>query len=789
MKTSLLAIATAMLAASSVHAATESSADSADRPEIVVTADRPNQSIAQAPNTTATVDAASIQTRINAVSVEDTLKYVPSLVIRKRHIGDNFAPIATRTSGLGASARSLIFADGALLSALIGNNNGNGSPRWTLVTPSEIQSIEVLYGPFSAAYSGNSIGTVVNITTRMPDTFELRAGTLANLQQFDLYGTHATLPTWQVSGSVGDRIGALAVLLSATRTEAHGQPISFTTIAGTAQPAGTSGGFADKTKLGADIRVLGAGGIEHHIQATYKAKLAYDLTPAIRLAYTLGVWTDDTTGTVESYQQAASGGGVSWATANPVGVNPASTTGFNSGVYLRDALHVSQALNLTGQAPRLDWQVIGTLYRYAHDWQDNPSPDTVNTASGTATAANGFISTRNTLPGAFAGGFGTIQRQDGTGWATLDARAALHLDGRDAQVLSLGAHADRETLAAATYGIANWLDPHAALGQLRSRSYGQTRTLALWAQDVVRLAPAISLTIGGRQEWWRAWNGLNTAYSATVNTTINQPERRFSGFSPKASVEWRLAAGWSARLSAGQAWRMPTVGELYQATTVGTQFFNPNAALLPERARSLELAIEQHGARGSIRLSLFNEVIRDALISQTTIVTLPDNSVSSVANVQNVGQTRARGIELAVDRRNVVPNVDVSASLTYADAIVTRNTTNPAAVGLATIGKVLPGVPHWKGNAVLTWRATSRIALTGAVRFTSRNYANLANDDTIGNTYQGFYKYTVIDLRAQFKPTDNFVFSIGVDNLNNNKYFLFHPFPQRSISAQLDWKL
>ena len=62
----------------------------------------------------------NIATTIHAQTVEDTLKYLPSLVVRKRHIGDSQAPIATRTSGLGASARSLIYADGAILSALVG---------------------------------------------------------------------------------------------------------------------------------------------------------------------------------------------------------------------------------------------------------------------------------------------------------------------------------------------------------------------------------------------------------------------------------------------------------------------------------------------------------------------------------------------------------------------------------------------------------------------------------------------------------------------------------------------
>jgi hypothetical protein len=49
---------------------------------------------------------------------------IPAL--RKRHVGDTQAPVTTRTSGVGASARSLVYADGVPLSALIGNNNRRG---------------------------------------------------------------------------------------------------------------------------------------------------------------------------------------------------------------------------------------------------------------------------------------------------------------------------------------------------------------------------------------------------------------------------------------------------------------------------------------------------------------------------------------------------------------------------------------------------------------------------------------------------------------------------------------
>lgn len=747
--------------------ATPAFAGDTENPTIIVTGEKQDDPALHTPATRVSLSHEAIAEKINAVSVEDTLKYLPSLVVRKRHIGDNFAPLATRTSGLGASARSLIYADGALLSALIANNNGNGSPRWTLVTPEEIDHIDVLYGPFSAAYAGNSIGAVVNITTREPQKLEARATVLSNIQTFDLYGTHRTLPTWQYSASVGDKFGALSLLGSATRTVANSQPISFVT-AGT-NPAGTGGGYDALGKTGSATRILGAGGLEHHIQDTFKIKAGLDITPAIHAQYVLGIWRDDTRGDVESYLTGISTGQTTYATA----ANGA-TTGFNAGLYTRDALHFSHAATITGHGDHLDWHVAATRYRYAHDWQNTPSPDTASATSATT----GFVATRNDLSGAYHGGVGTITRQDGTGWDTLDASATIRTGAPG--TLSLGAHADHEILNAGTYTIANWLDSGSAIGQARSASHGNTRTLALWAQDEFRITPALKITLGGRQEWWRAYDGFNTTLNATVKSTIPQPTRSFSGFSPKASVEYALAPQLTARLSAGQAFRMPTVGELYQTTTSGVLLTNPNPYLLPERARSLELALEHRAQRGQVRVSFLNEVIANALISQTG----PVVGAAATSYVQNVERTRARVVEVAGERRGLPGHIDVQGSVTYADAITSKDTLYTTAQG-----KLLPSVPRWKANAVITWHPTAQISLTSAARYASRNYANLDNSDTVGNTYTGFYQYFVVDLRATFRVSDQFEVALGVDNVNNDKYFLYHPFPQRSFTAQVNWKL
>ena len=76
---------------------------------------------------------------INAVNSEDMMKYVPSIVVRKRHYGDTQDPLATRTNGVGASARSLLFVDGILISSPIGNNNTYASPHFGIAQPEDIR--------------------------------------------------------------------------------------------------------------------------------------------------------------------------------------------------------------------------------------------------------------------------------------------------------------------------------------------------------------------------------------------------------------------------------------------------------------------------------------------------------------------------------------------------------------------------------------------------------------------------------------------------------------------------
>lgn len=100
--------------------------------------------------------------RQNAQTTEEALKYQPSLNIRQRYIGDPNGLLSIRGSGLFATGRNMVFADGLPLHNLL-QSQWNSAPRWSMVGPNEIDAVDVIYGPYSAEYSGNSMGGVVNI--------------------------------------------------------------------------------------------------------------------------------------------------------------------------------------------------------------------------------------------------------------------------------------------------------------------------------------------------------------------------------------------------------------------------------------------------------------------------------------------------------------------------------------------------------------------------------------------------------------------------------------------------
>ncbi|HTT06068.1 MAG TPA: TonB-dependent receptor, partial [Steroidobacteraceae bacterium] len=315
----------------------------------------------QPPLTVESINQQQIQETTNTIDTEDAIKYLPSLLVRKRNFGDTQPTLATRTWGINSSARSLVYVDDVPINALISNNNTSGSPRWGMVSPGTIAGVDMLYGPFAAEYPGNAMGGVLLITTQMPNQLEASLDQAEALQTFDLYRTHHTYQTSNTTVTVGDKNGPFSWFLSANREDTFDQPL-FTVTSATI-PAGTEGTIPALNKTGASANVVGAGGIQHAILQNFTGKFAFDLTSWLRATYSLGFFENHTVAVDQSYLTTTAGsptyGGVS---------------GFASQNYTFEEQHLMNALSFkTHTNGHWDWEAIATRYDYLEDIQRSPT--------------------------------------------------------------------------------------------------------------------------------------------------------------------------------------------------------------------------------------------------------------------------------------------------------------------------------------------------------------------------------------------------------------------------------
>jgi iron complex outermembrane recepter protein len=729
---------------------------------VTVTGNQPTSLPTQIPTTVEGITAKEIAEKINAFDAEDTLKYFPSLLVRKRYVGDfDHAVLATRASGTGNSARSLVYADGILLSNLLGNG-ASFTPRWGLVSPEEIERVDVLYGPFSAAYPGNSVGAVVDYVTRMPKAFEASAKASYFTQRYKQYATERTFAGYGLSASLGSRSGPWSWWLSVNRLNNAGHPIAFANKLvsfGAAVTNGTpvTGAIADKNPRNQDWLILGDTNQINTVQDQAKIKIAYDFSPTTRASYVLGWWKNDVQRYSNSYLRDVADNTIY---SGNVIINGrqffiAPTDFSRSNGQLE---HIIQGMSLKSNTRGVfDWELAGSIYDYSKD---------INRSA------------LGSYPIAAQGGLGRITNLNGTGWHTLTARGIWRPRTTDTNhgdhIVEFGVQRNENKLRTLVSDTSDWLN--APAGARFSGFKGNTEIQGLYAQDTWTINSVLRSTLGLRFERWSASEG-ELANASSVKAFA---ERSENDVSPKFALAYQFTPDWTVKGSAGRAVRYPTVSELYQGSISTNTVVNNDPNLKAEKSWTSELTIEHDFGFGNARATAFFERTRYALYSQTNVSVTPN-----ITNIQNVDAIRTRGIELALQATDVaIKGLDITSSVTWTRSTITQNDNFPASVG-----KWQPRVPDWRANLLATYRANDQWSLTGGLRYSGRQYGTLDNADPNGRTYTGFSKFLVADVRVRYQLSKNQSASFGIDNINNEKYWAFHPYTQRMFIAELKWRI
>ena len=158
--------------------------------------------------------------------------------------------------------------------------------------------------------------------------------------------------------------------------------------------------------------------------------------------------------------------------------------------------------------------------------------------------------------------------------------------------------------------------------------------------------------------------GRGAPWVATVGTRLDDNEKFGTFVTSRASGAWRFATGTRARATVGTAFKEPAFAEVFN-----TSFTRGNAALEPERSRSVELSLEQElfADRTTIAVTWFDQRFRDRV---DFIAFPPDSSV--FGTFANIGRATATGVELEASVRTST-GLAVSAAYTYLDTEITKD--------------------------------------------------------------------------------------------------------------------
>lgn len=717
------------------------------------------------PNSTASKTARDLEEQ-NIFNPEDAAALLPSTTVRKRYLGDRNANVGGRSFGTLQPGRALVYLDGYLISNFLGRFD---APRWNMINVEAIERVDALYGPYSAIYPGNSIGTTMVVTERKPKGFEASASVKYNHQSFDEYGTSEGYGSRQLSARMASRLDSgLWYVLGVQHQDSAGHAMGYAN----AVRGATAGAFAaptsgvrvtglqyDRDPQGRERAIFGPTGIDRSRQDTLNLRLGYDISATQEIEGRISVWRSNSTVRTMTYLRDAAGQPV-WSGVVNDGVNRFNLGASAFAPSQRDELHRQlgatwKTRNATG------WNASAMLTQY------QMLKDALREAGAPPPLAD-------------LGGAGTVTRRDGTGWNTMELQSTYTPTAGDwgggRHALVFGLHRNQYQLDNVVNNASDWRHTETTLNQ----SYAGTTTItALYGQDAWKITPDWVLTSGVRFESFEAYNGAQYFAGPPV-AQVGFARRTLHATSPKLSLAWTAADDLLLRASWGRGVRFPNVDELFNGTKTGSNITTSDPNLRPEVSRSFELAAEKFWGEHWLRTSYFRDDVKDTILRQTDSTVTP-----SVTRVSNVDRVLTQGIEMVWQARDVgVRGLDMGGSATWTDAVVKANAANPAQVG-----KQWLRIPRQRYAVQASYRPNAQWLFGAAWRWSGPAYNTELNIDSNPDTYGGVSRVNQLDLKAVWKFAPHWEWALGVNNVTNQKSWQAHTLPQRSVQTELRYSM
>jgi len=278
---------------------------------------------------------------------------------------------------------------------------------------------------------------------------------------------------------------------------------------------------------------------------------------------------------------------------------------------------------------------------------------------------------------------------------------------------------------------------------------GKQVGLGTFSEWIVEPFNALTLTAGARWDWWRNFGGSRTGGPGTAEAT---QDNTASIVNPKFSLLYRFNARLRIGGSVYQAFRAPTLNELYRDFSSSGFTFLSNDGLEPERLTGGDMKVEADllpdGLLG-FRATGHYDVIKDQILFVTQGFTS--------AMRQNIGKGRSVGTDVELWSR-LGDMLYMTVGYSFVDSIITSFPGNPSREGLR-----IPNVSRHQVTAAFTMGRPDVAQLTIQARYLSRQYADDLNRQPIAD-------FIVLDAMLRKRIASWAELYINGENLTDRQY-------------------
>src|SRR4029453_11756625 len=303
---------------------------------------------------------------------------------------------------------------------------------------------------------------------------------------------------------------------------------------------------------------------------------------------------------------------------------------------------------------------------------------------------------------------------------------------------------------------------------LARTSGGTQRPLVFFVQDILTPLPKMTLTVSGRVDNWRNYDGHNLEVNVPSGTpTPNNrllDDQEDTVFSPRIGAMYHVTERVNIWGDLSSGFRAPTLNELYRQFRVGTVLTLPNSELGPERLKGGEVGVNIAPRRDlTWRTTYYDNSIENP-VGNITIAVTP---AQTTQQRQNLGRTRIWGIQTDVEYR-IGPAFRLGGGYLYNQAKVKEFAANPALVG-----NFLPQVPEHRGSMQLSYANPRYLSAAFSLQFIGRQFDHDQNVRVVpGGGEPGLPGFVLADFMVSHTFHRNVDVFFGVQNLFDEQYFV-----------------